>query len=401
MEFIENHYLFFSAVLSLMIISYYSINKIVRNSSVSIGLILGKFGLPVSYFLFWSAYRPVILLDDQKYFHESIGLFEKAKGSLMYLFSADTILEFMITAGGYHFGYFVYNYISFWLFGPYYYAPVIANILISVLTASIFYRTIIFAQLSNKASIFIYIFFLLHWDVLTWSSFINIKDTFVLFLSVSALYLMIVTKVKGLTIRTMLLFILILVCFYTIRFYFCFFLGVTGTIFLIMTQLSKIKGNWMDLFIKISILVVLPICFYIVFIFMYARRIDSIGPQTNIFYGFPRYILTPFPLNIEPDYSFIFISSTLHWLLLPILPYGLYLFIKRHFYTLMPYVIMFLLLSVFYGSFAELQGPRHRIPQAAFLCILQALSIYEILASVKKYKIKQALIENINNKQLY
>ncbi|CAG5006483.1 hypothetical protein DYBT9275_03828 [Dyadobacter sp. CECT 9275] len=388
MEFIENYNFFLMAILVLISLSFYFINKIISNPTVSVAIVILKFASCFIYFSIISKYYPVILSDDQNYFFESLDLYAMGKESINYLFSTSTITKFMITAQGYHFGYYIYNYISFWLWGPYYYSPVLTNILISTLTGTVFYKTLSLSQFNKRTVIFLYILFLLHWDVLTWSSFINLKDTLVLFLSVSSMYIMVRTKTKGLNIKYILLFLLILTCLFTIRFYFCFFLIVTSLLFFTITQLSKSQLPYIDFILKFSIFIVLPVGFYFTFIALFSTSIDNIGPRTNILFGFPRYILTPFPLNIEPDYSFIFISSILHWIFLPTLPFGIFIFTKKHFYTLMPYLIMFLLLSTFYGSFAELQGPRHRVPQTAFLCLLQGLVLYEVLASIKRIKMK-------------
>lgn len=386
MEFIENYSSFALTSLIMIALSVFIINKVIKNSVVSTIIVTLKFSIFLIYFLFFSEIYPVILSDDLNYYYDSIDLYLNADQSLSYLFSPDTLTKFMVTAGGYHFGYYVYNFIAFWLCGPYYYSPVVINIFMSVLTAGILYKTIRLSNFNPKSATFLYIFFLLHWDVLSWSSFINLKDTFVLFLLVSAIYAMVSIKVHGIRTKYILYFILTLIVLFTIRFYFSFFLITTAIIFFAITKLSKNKYRYLDSILKFSLFVLIPISFYFTFISLFSQKLDDIGARTNIISGFLRYIVTPFPFNIEPGYYFIFISSLLHWICLPLLPFGLYLFTKKHFYTLMPYIIMFLLLSTFYGSFAELQGPRHRVPQTAILSLLQGLAIYEILASIKRQK---------------
>ena len=181
------------------------------------------------------------------------------------------------------------------------------------------------------------------------------------------------------------------------RFYMVYFLVVTGIIYFIVLQMYRIKSRWLRLSIRFLILILLPIAFYITFIRLFSSSLADIGGTTNVVVGFIRFILTPFPLTIEENYSFLLMSSLLHWFFLPLLFYGFYLFLKRYFLSLMPLLILSLLLCVFYGSFAELQGPRHRIILLYFITLLQALSIFEVLKILIKHPKKYVRnIWNIN-----
>jgi hypothetical protein len=387
MNFIDNYVSFVLSILFTMAVSYSLIHVIIKNRLLSLILTLSKYSVFICYYLLWSHYRPVILVDDQTYYYESIELFNQGEGSLFYLFNSETMFTFMVTAGGYHFGYYIFNYLSFFLFGPYYYSPVLVNIFITLISSILLYKTLMLARVNNRFCIFYFCFFLLHWDIISWSSFLNIKDSLVQFLTISTIFCLVKINVHGFKLKLLLVILSIFFILYFIRFYFIAFLLVTAVVYFFINFLSRLKSSITDLALKISIFTLLPVGFYIVFIRLFSSRIDGIGPRTNIIKGFTRHILTPIPYNIDPEYSFITISSYLHWLLFLLFPIGLYIFMKRHFYSLMPFLILFFLLSVFYGSFAELQGPRHRFPQVAFISMIQALGLYEVLSKIKKEKI--------------
>lgn len=342
-----------------------------------------KYALCFIYFVFWIQYRPIILLDDQTYYQQSIVIFGNANGSLGYLFSFENIALIASLAGGTHFGYYIYNFISFIIFGQNYYSPVILNILFSVITGILIYKTLLLAKLDKKFCLFFLFFFLLHWDILSWSSFINLKDILVLFFVVWALYCMLRLKEKGNRLVPVLSLVLIGIILLFFRFYLVYFLTVVGFVYMVITQMYKFRSRWTGPFMRALVLMLMPVAFYFVFIKLFSGSLSQIGGHTNVVIGFIRFILTPLPFSIEENYSFLFISSLFHWLLLPFMIYGIYLFLKRHFISLMPFVILALLLCVFYGSFGELQGPRHRMLLLYFISLTQALSIYEFLKLLK------------------
>jgi len=377
---------FLAKIIALGILStsvlYYFTKRIFYSAVISIV----KYGICFIYFVIWSNYSPIVLLDDQTYYEQSILIFEKAHGSFTFLFDVENIAYIFNMAGGMHIGYFIYNFISFLLFGQNYYSPVILNIFFSVIAGIVFYKTLLLARFDKKFCLFFLIFFLLHWDLIAWSSFINLKDILVLLLTICSLNCMLRLNYGKKRIVPILTLSLIGVALLFIRFYLAYFLVVTGVVYFVIVQMYRVKSRWTSPLMKLAVLLILPASFYFVFIRVYAASLSQIGGATNVILGFVRFILTPFPLTIEENYSFLLVSSVLHWIMLPFMFYGCYLFIRRHFVTLMPFIILAMLLCVFYGSFAELQGPRHRVLLLYFISLTQALSIYEFLKMLTKPK---------------
>jgi len=380
---IVDYYGFSISAILVMLVSYLLIYKVVEKGTLSLLLVVIKFIFFIAYFTIWCRHNPILLKDDLVYFNQSLSVFEKGKDFGFFISLQGT--EYMASlAGGWHFGYFIYNIIAFHLFGPYYFAPVLMNVFFSVVTSVVFYKMLRVARVSKSFSIFAFILFLLHWDIISWSSFINLKDTFVLFLTVFALYSLVVLKEKGFRLINIALFCLILFVFQFIRFYFAYFLLVIAVVYCLLSQMYKIKSKWTDWYMKLAVLFVIPAGFYFVFIHLYSDRLQELGEMSNPLKGILRYLLTPIPFHIDPTYSFISLATSIYWIVMPLTLYGLYLFIKRYFRTLMPLLLLGGLLSVFYGSFAELQGPRHRIPLLCIIVLLQALGLWSLLVELCK-----------------
>lgn len=388
MVFVNDIIPFLISLTMMFFISSLVMYGALRNVAYALIIPLVRYLFCLIYFVVWSKYSPIILLDDQTYFQESKVIFETANGSISYLFSYNSIEYIASLAGGTHFGYYIYNFLSFVLFGQYYYSPVLLNVFFSILTSILLYRTLIRAGVNKSFCMFFLLFFSLHWDVLSWSSFINLKDILVSFFTVWALNCLIRFRAGE---RFFPIASFILICFVLLffRFYLVYFLCLTAFIYLIFMKINKFNFSWKGTILKIGVLIIMPVVFYVALIKLFAKSLADIGGTTNVLIGFIRFLLTPFPLTIEPDYSFLLFSALLHWLCLPLLFYGLYLFVKRYFFSLLPFLILTLLLCVFYGSFAELQGPRHRVLISFFITLLQALSIFEVIKLFTKSNVKK------------
>lgn len=379
MEFVDDYFSFITSVLVMALFGFLLIRTTIKSNLIALSIILFKFGIFFLYFAYFSKYTPILLSDDYNYFHESMGVFYKGEQKISYLLTERGHYEMIVAANGRHYGYYIFNYISFVLFGPYYYSPVLLSVFVTLISGVVVFKTLELVNFSKLFLITFFIFFTCHWDNIAWSSFINLKDNLVALLMVTTLYIFVYFKQKGFSIWKFGLLIVILFIFQFIRFYYSYFLVTTGVVYLIVNLFAQIKSNITDYILKFAILVLLPVIFYVAFISLYSGIIDKIGGRTNVILGSIRYFVTPIPFNLDPSYYFLFLPSILHWLFLPILPVGLYYFMRRYFYELMPFLVIFIMICVFYGSFDELQGPRHRVPQVVFISLIQAISITEII----------------------
>lgn len=379
MPFVESYLEFALSVIFMMVLSYLIVLHIIRQPFISLIVVLLKYSFFILYFSGLCYIYPVLLTDDITYFTESVEVFKKS-ADLSYFISEEGLGFMGSLAGGFHFGYYIYNVIAFRMFGgPSYFAPVLLNLFFSVWGGVLFYRILRMGGIERRFAKFAFIFFLLQWDIMSWSSFINLKDTLVLFLMTAGIYNIVKINIKRFSVINIIFILVILFVLQFVRFYIAYFLVVAAIIHWLILRLYRIRSSWADIILKAAIFVIMPAGFYIIFTKLFSGQLAQIGDRTNVVFGAIRFLLTPVPLNIDPDYKFITIASVCHWLTLPLSAYGFYIFAKKYFITLMPLAITAILLIIFYGSFSELQGPRHRISLLGFTILLQAIGIWELL----------------------
>ncbi|MEA2017426.1 MAG: hypothetical protein U9N59_03165 [Campylobacterota bacterium] len=92
---------------------------------------------------------------------------------------------------------------------------------------------------------------------------------------------------------------------------------------------------------------------------------------TNPLFGSIRFFLTPIPFMMDDEYMFLFFSSFFHWYSLPFTIIGGYFIYKENKkYAIFLFSFMLIILF-FYGLYAELQGPRHRLLILPYISLLQ------------------------------
>ena len=79
-------------------------------------------------------------------------------------------------AGSNHILYTWWTLTWMWLLGAQYYAPVVANVFLTFLSAHVLARLMRELGFSSSYRRAITAFYLLHWDTIAWSSFLSFKD---------------------------------------------------------------------------------------------------------------------------------------------------------------------------------------------------------------------------------
>lgn len=346
----------------------------VGNPLLCTSLALVKTGLFVIYYslLFDGTYT---FLDDWTYLKVGEILLNQGIGATGF---SDLVFSL---AGGQHIIYYLYNAYAFRLFGIGYYAPVALNVILTVFIAYLG------ASLANKEKLLdcssskvFYIFLILHPDVLAWSTVMNGKDTLVLFLHVLMLqgiaFLIrkniIKFSVYGLLSCLLLLFL---------RFYVPFLFGFSFIVY----NLFRLKlQNLMQGILQVGLTI-------IVILYLYGSGLEA-NLNTyfsyiiaNIFQGITRFLLTPIPFNTEKAYAFLNIPSLIHWFLFPLLLIGLFR-LKNMTNSFAKYLFWYMIIFIlFYGTFFELQGPRHRFQLTYVVALAQFLGLIG-LKRIQKYQ---------------
>ena len=287
----------------------------------------------------------------------------------------DNLNQFYVAAGGTHIGYYIYSYFLCKIFGTFYFVPVAFNIIITFIAAYLVYKIGLLITLSRRLSIYLSIFYVLHWDTISWSTFNNIRDIIISTLIIFSLYCIIKLSNKVTTLDLFLLFICLYILHY-FRFYIVVFLLGTLLFYFLLVYSKKYK------YIRISkqlliqfkyiiylIMVIgLAIFYYFYEMSFYNWLIDAVNPL----YGVPRFLLTPIPFyELYNGYGYLHFAALLHWIFIPLFFYGwlhLYSINKKVFLV---FTIYLLAVLCFFGVYAPVQGPRHRLNTSLIIIIFQ------------------------------
>lgn len=310
--------------------------------------------LPMLYFAFvfdgsWT------FLDDWGYFDHGQVLMQSGYNPLSFLFHADSLLTLFVLVGGHHLLYDWYNFLTQWLFGGFYFAPVFLNVGLTFGIAYMGYRMALLSQCARQYAQGLFVFLLLQWELLAWSSFVNLKDTLVLFLTVALVYAgmrFIETRRK----RYVVSIAALVFFFYWIRFYVPLILLLSTFAYLLPSAPIRIKF-WSTILIGG---IVAAYGSYAGWSELWGA-VGTLSIGSRIVLGTAKMALSPQPWSIDPNYSFLLLPSLLHWVLF--VPTVIGCIMLWHDVPRARVLIVYLLTAlVVYGAgLDELQGPRHRV----------------------------------------
>lgn len=312
-------------------------------------------------------------LDDVTYYYQGKTMLDLGYNPISVLVDPDGLEMLMGLSLGKHILYGWWNLLGQYLFGRHYFSSVFLNI---ALTAGIGYFLARIARLSGfsrQYSIKLLVFFLFQWEVIPWSSMINLKDILVMFLTTMTFFAILKLS-EGIKIQYMILLSIPIYCFYWLRFYVPFVILLSTLIWWILF----VKGR------KKYLLLLLAIIFSNIVINSIEEGLEehgeSISPSfMSLVVGpFRMLSLTPQPWSIQPQYTFLFIPSILNWVFfLPTLIGGWNLWNQSKKGCLL---LIYLIISLmFYASFPGQDGPRHRVQLIFIIVWMQFHYLYKIL----------------------
>lgn len=248
---------------------------------------------------------------------------------------------------GRHILYAWWNLFAQSIFGDNYYAAVFLNVLLTFFTGAVLFRLLGELGFSRSYQRGALLFFLLHWDVLAWSSLVNLKDVLVMALIVPTIYFLVRLRAR-LDLVPLLGAAAGLFMLTWIRYYIPFFLISAFVVWILL----EARFRWKYLYAVFAgmVFLVLPLDW---------SALEYVRPD-QIVSGLMRAPLTPQPWSIENEYSFLLLPSILHWLLFLPMAIGAIALWARS--AGARFVLIFVvLMMLFYALVPELQGPRHRV----------------------------------------
>jgi hypothetical protein len=330
----------------------------------SIPIALAKVAIPVAYFSS-NASGAFHVLDDLYYYNSALGMLQRGYDALTLLRDPSALYFYMQSMTGSHVGYHLWNLVSLSAFGPWYFSPVLMNVGATFAAGWFFVRILRGLDFPEIYCRFALAFFLLHWDVVAWSSFLNMKDALAMMLTLALLHqvLLAVRRPSALRLAGVALAAAPLLF---LRFY-------VPVVVLAATLLYLVSSGRL-LFAGVAALGLGA--------GLYLRFPGLVGAWSQVdlggVAGLPRFLMTPLPWNLTPGYEFLLIPSALHLLLLlPALAVAPRLW---HDYPQSRLLLLYLAVALaLYAFVPGLQGVRQRFQMGFVLAWLQFHALWSML----------------------
>jgi hypothetical protein len=325
---------------------------------------LAKVAVPVAYF----AGNPMgafHVLDDLFYYNSALGMLQRGYDLVTLIRDPVAFQLYLPSMTGSHIGYHLWNLSSLSVFGPYYFSPVLMNVGATFVAGFFFFRILRLMDFPEFYSRCALVFFLLHWDVVAWSSFLNMKDVLVMTLTLALLHQVLLAALRPSAWRlagvalamTPLLFL---------RFYAPALVLAAALLYL------ALSGR-----VRLAAVTAAGLAFGLYL------RVPGIAAawahlDLSAVTGLPRFLMTPLPWNLTPGYEFLLLPSALHLLLLlPALAVIPRLWREHPHSRLM--LLYFAVALASYAIAPSLQGVRQRFQVGFVLAWLQFHALWRLM----------------------
>ncbi len=280
------------SALVILALGYYILSHYLP-SWVALLIAVVKATIPLVYFWFYFRQSGWTLYDDIRYYDVGASILNLGYRPWDLVFDPEGRDLLASAAASRHTLYYLWNVMAQSVIGTYYFSAVFFNIGLTYVTGAMMYRMLRLLNFPVRFLQGLLVLHMLHWDYLSWTSMINVKETLVEALVIASVYFTIRfirvqswTSLLGVAASFSLLF--------SLRLYIPF---------LIMTAVGVwVLLQWQDgrKYLLLPLVGVLLLLFY-----------AKIGDTEHQLYphlivvGAFRFLLTPQPWSITPNYSFL------------------------------------------------------------------------------------------------
>ena len=342
-----------------------------RRAGLSLAVAAVKSGLFLVYFgfVFDGTYT---FFDDWNYLRFGEQLLQNGVGVFNLMHNYDYVRSTVKSANLF---YYVYNASAIVVFGQGYFAPVAANILLTFIAAGVLAKAArLGLRMSRRTSIGLFVFLALSPSVLAWSTVANLKDILVATGTAGVVYAVALVE-GGRTKRAVVIAVICGLVLAVTRFYVPLMLGAAFGITVLCSRHGR-RNPWMWLAAIVALAVV-----------VHGLGHGSIGGALHEFRsrvgnpltGVVRFIATPIPFHTQPNYAFLNLPQLFFWVMLPFQFYGMVAAWRRRKMTARFMVIYFLMMTLLYGMFPTLQGPRHRVQIEGLIVVFQFIGVLALM----------------------
>jgi hypothetical protein len=357
--------------LILFIFSFFFGKLVFKSIPISLSVAFIKTGFYLIFFLFFFNKNNFAFPDAITYARDVKFLFENYTLIELILNSQQTIILF---SQGHPF-YYYWSYVSFLVFGSYIHSPIVLNILSTFLGSYYIYKiSSKYFYISNKNSILLSVIYCLHWEVLPWSSFFNLRDILIQ-VNILALiyYLLKIFNRLRLNIIIKLAITLFILKYLRQHLVYIFFLTVFLITFLNLKKIN-LKIYLIIFFSMLCVFLYNLKYFYLLFQNWYERFDFNYGIEII------RLLLSPLP-NVQTvynGYGFLVIGSIINIITLPFLLLGIIYSFKNNLRNAFILFIFFLTILFVIGSYDNVQGPRQRLMISTIILLYTFLGFISV-----------------------
>ncbi len=264
--------------------------------------------------------------------------------------------------------YYVWNATAQSIIGNYYYAAVMFNVALTFVIGALMFQILRLSDFSERFARLALVFHMLHWDYLSWTSMLNVKETLVETLVMVSLYGIIRFARRG-SWPALLAVAGAFMLLFSLRLYVPFLIMAAAAVWVV--------SQWKD---PRKFLLIPAIVGALVFLYaMIGSHDHLIYPHLVVSGGF-RFLLTPQPWSVTDSYSFLQIPMIFQWVFfLPMLVGAVQLW--RRGGTCRLLLLTLLTFIAFYSIFPAHQGPRHRVQLVALFALAQFQFVWHVALS--------------------
>ena len=346
----------------------------------SVPIFLFKFGLPLFYFHYsgrlFREFNKIAV--DEFYIQTNQILSEGHTAYSLLAQGFQPISSIMDTTDPF---YWWWNAVWIEIFGNAVFSPVLANVFVTVLASIVATKLLIELDHEYRFQQYFLAFSLLHWEILTWSSMMNIKDVLVMFLTISSMYFVITAlksqDTQSLLFRLSALAVALWILTY-IRWYVPgLFLGAIGLWLCIEMLRSEPRPSLPQAALFLTVTACIGL--WVFSRFDFSSRID-IGWAIL---GFFRYTIGPVPFGTADSYTFLNMAAVFHWILFPVLIIGVFKLVTKKYERLL---LLYVVVTVgLYSIVPSGSGPRFRLQLGMFIALLQFMGLWFVFTH--KYRV--------------
>ena len=340
-----------------------------------------KLIVPIIYFFFFFD-GTFTALDDWNYLTKGFDLYDQYGFAASYDISL--VPKIISYVGTFHYLNYVWNSVLLGIWGEHYYVPVFFNVVFTSMTTLYLFKLLNLSGFSVKMSRLMALYFCLHLSVISWSSFMNLRDPLVLLLTVLMFYLIRILSVEF-TPRLLFMLFVVVTLFVFVRSYIPFLILAVEGCFILSTSRYSLK-------LRCLILVGASALSYFWGFRVVLSGLTHLKFDLSLPANLLKFLLTPAPWQVSPNYEFLILDAIQHWALFPFMLLGaLYGFMNQP--KLRPLFVYAAFLILLYAAVPAQTGVRYRFQLIFIIAPCQLYGLHIFFMSLRRFCSNRRMIK--------